>query len=1183
MLFLFFFTVSAIEVKATDSNSENDSIIQDYAISGKSINPLYKGIINETDIPEPEFPQITRKNGVLRKSSGNNERYTTIEAAAAYLRTCLVSREDKIAIYVDTSAPDFSGDIAEAFSSVWNKSTDITTVPTQGDYLLYQIGGYSWSFNGQAVFYYPLYYTDASQESDTDDMISQIINNLSLDGCSDEVKSARIYDYIARNVEYDYENSDYLIYTAYGALSRGKAVCQGYSVLYYRLALEAGLCSRIISGTGIDPSSGEGGAHAWNIVKLEDYYWNLDVTWDSGSPISHNYYLNNSASFTDMHIRGTYDDNDYSSAEFMALHPMGQGAKDYPESEKVAVSGVHFEQKNIVAASSESPVKFKAIIEPENAYNTNIRYSRISSTSDFDGYFGYDTAGNCYVYYSSSSGSITIRATSVDGGFNDTCTVTISSGAAITSQPVDTYANVGDTVYFELTATGATSYQWYYSQDAGKTWKASGMSGSTTNKLTIPVTATRIGQKYRCTVTGVNGDTVTSNVVTIKEKLAITKQPIDVTATVGETVNFTLTATGAKSYQWYYSQDAGKTWKVSGMSGSTTNKLTVPVTATRIGQKYRCTVTGVNGDTVTSNIVTIKEKLAITKQPIDVTSAVGETVNFTLTAIGAKSYQWYYSQDAGKTWKASGMSGSATNKLTVPVTATRIGQKYRCTVTGVNGETVTSNVVTIKEELAITKQPIDVTATVGETVNFTLTAIGAKSYQWYFSQDAGKTWKASGMSGSTTNKLTVPVTATRIGQKYRCTVTGANGDTATSNVVTIKEKLAITKQPIDVTAAVGETVNFTLTATGAGSYQWYYSQDTGKTWKASGMSGSTTNRLTIPVTATRIGQMYKCAVTGKEGDVITSNVVSINSKFRITRQPVDVYASIGDTIYFDIAADGASGYQWYFSKDGGNSWNVSGMAGSTTNRLTVQVIANRINQRYRCVVTSNNGDTLTSDAATILQTESMTILSPNLTGKENTSGLIEEGDETLTIIEQPIDATNADGNRAVFMLSATGAESYQWYFSEDGEEWSTIEDGDIVGSDSNRLEVPLDESMIKLSFRCEITGIDGTTILTDVVKIIAEEEVIDENVVSTEEKKLIDAESSLIPEESMDGIEQSDSEKADEEDNSGGSDGDVAQELPNDEAVSGDTEYADTENLSATGEGENEESTINGEEEFKME
>lgn len=246
------------------------------------------------------------------------------------------------------------------------------------------------------------------------------------------------------------------------------------------------------------------------------------------------------------------------------------------------------------------------------------------------------------------------------------------------------------------------------------------------------------------------------------------------------------------------------------------------------------------------------------------------------------------------------------------------------------------------------------------------------------------------------------------------------------------------------------------------------------------------------------------------------------------------------------------------------------------------LIANRINQKYRCVVTSSDGETLTSEAATILQNENMTILSPNLTGKENTSGL-EEGDETLAIIKQPIDATNADGNRAVFMLSATGAESYQWYFSEDGEEWSTIEDGDIVGSDSNRLEVPLDESRIKLSFRCEITGIDGTTFLTDVVKIIAEEEVIDENVVSTEEKKLIDAESSLIPEESMDGIEQSDSEKADEEDNSGGSDGDVAQELPNDEAVSGDTEYADTENLSATGEGENEESTIDGEKEFKME
>lgn len=39
------------------------------------------------------------------------------------------------------------------------------------------------------------------------------------------------------------------------------AVCQGYASLFYRLALDAGVDTRVISGEA-------GGPHAWNIVKL---------------------------------------------------------------------------------------------------------------------------------------------------------------------------------------------------------------------------------------------------------------------------------------------------------------------------------------------------------------------------------------------------------------------------------------------------------------------------------------------------------------------------------------------------------------------------------------------------------------------------------------------------------------------------------------------------------------------------------------------------------------------------------------------------------------------------------------------------------------------------------------------------------------------------------------------------
>ena len=53
---------------------------------------------------------------------------------------------------------------------------------------------------------------------------------------------------------YDYDNLNnqdyYLKHSAYAAMIHGKAVCQGFAVLFYRLALELGVDCRYISGIG---------------------------------------------------------------------------------------------------------------------------------------------------------------------------------------------------------------------------------------------------------------------------------------------------------------------------------------------------------------------------------------------------------------------------------------------------------------------------------------------------------------------------------------------------------------------------------------------------------------------------------------------------------------------------------------------------------------------------------------------------------------------------------------------------------------------------------------------------------------------------------------------------------------------------------------------------------------------
>ena len=69
-----------------------------------------------------------------------------------------------------------------------------------------------------------------------------------------------------------------ICYTAYGALLEGRAVCQGYAQLTYKMLREAGLSCYVITGQANNGSRTED--HAWNIVKVGKKWYYLDTTWD---------------------------------------------------------------------------------------------------------------------------------------------------------------------------------------------------------------------------------------------------------------------------------------------------------------------------------------------------------------------------------------------------------------------------------------------------------------------------------------------------------------------------------------------------------------------------------------------------------------------------------------------------------------------------------------------------------------------------------------------------------------------------------------------------------------------------------------------------------------------------------------------------------------------------------------
>lgn len=84
------------------------------------------------------------------------------------------------------------------------------------------------------------------------------------------------HDYLVRHVTYD-GNAPHC-FDAYGALVDGRAVCDGYSIAFDLLCYLSGIdCIRVL-GTSSN-ALGTGG-HAWNKVKVNGSWYNVDVTWD---------------------------------------------------------------------------------------------------------------------------------------------------------------------------------------------------------------------------------------------------------------------------------------------------------------------------------------------------------------------------------------------------------------------------------------------------------------------------------------------------------------------------------------------------------------------------------------------------------------------------------------------------------------------------------------------------------------------------------------------------------------------------------------------------------------------------------------------------------------------------------------------------------------------------------------
>jgi hypothetical protein len=159
--------------------------------------------------------------------------------------------------------------IEEVLKSMIDKDTYLKSNITRVDW---DISGYKTASNINVRVSYIM---TKEERIEADKMIDEILADIIKPYMNDHEKVKAVHDYIVLNGKYD-NNS--LYFSDYDLLTKGTSVCNGYALLTYNMLNKLNIPVNLVSGT----ASGE--AHIWNMVKLDGYWFHLDVTWND--PVS---------------------------------------------------------------------------------------------------------------------------------------------------------------------------------------------------------------------------------------------------------------------------------------------------------------------------------------------------------------------------------------------------------------------------------------------------------------------------------------------------------------------------------------------------------------------------------------------------------------------------------------------------------------------------------------------------------------------------------------------------------------------------------------------------------------------------------------------------------------------------------------------------------------------------------
>ena len=544
------------------------------------------------------------------------------------------------------------------------------------------------------------------------------------------------------------------------------------------------------------------------------------------------------------------------------------------------------------------------------------------------------------------------------GNITQSDIVTLKSKVAVVNQPIDTFAEYGEQIDVKVKATGnGLVYKWYY-KDFGKTSfiHTKTFTGDT---YTATMNEARDGRQIYCEISDAYGNSVQTNIVTLKSKVAITQQPTDVSAEIGKTISTVVEATGNDlTYQWYFKNKDEPADAKFKKSSITTADYTTVMNEERNGRQVYCVITDKYGNSVQTDTVSLYRNVVITKEPTDINVEIGQKFSIFVEATGKDlTYQWYY-KDAGKTTFLYTKTFTG-NTYETTMSEARDGRQVYCIITDKFGNSVQTNTVTLKSKVAITQQPTDVSAEYGQKFSAVVEATGKDlTYQWYY-KDAGKTTFLYTKT-FTGNTYETTMSEARDGRQLYCIITDKYGNRVQTDTVTLKSKVAITQQPTDVSAEHGEWISVSVSATGKNlTYQWYMFDEAFNTWEKIGSNSNIYSFYANYYSNDGCCYFY-CIITDEYGNSVQTNTVTLKYKVSITQQPTDVSAEYGEWISLSVNATGKNlTYQWYMFDEAFNTWEKIGLNSDTFSRMAINT------EYFYCNITDEYGNSVESDIITV--------------------------------------------------------------------------------------------------------------------------------------------------------------------------------------------------------------------------